>query len=429
MELKEKNYKPRIVDASIKKRLKIFGAVCIEGPRLCGKTWTGLNHANSAFFIGDSNNNFQNRTMAQLNTSFALTGDTPRLIDEWQEVPALWDAVRHQVDKTNMKGQFILTGSSTPRKKGILHSGTGRIDKIRMRPMSLYESGDSGGVVSLKSLFEKYDEVQMVPEITLTDLIYFTVRGGWPSNLAVSRADSGIIPKSYMQSLLDDDFELISGAVRSRKKMESLIKSLARNTATLASNKTLLADMLEFEKEEASADTIAKYLDILDRLFIVENLNAFDPNYRSSMRVAKNPKRNFVDPSLAVAALDLTEEKLLGDLSLFGFIFESMVIRDLKIYTEANEGKVFHYRHFDSGDEIDAIVEMPSGKWGAFEIKLGVNQIDEAAAKLLAMKRYMEERKSDTRVPEVLCVICGLSMAAYKREDGVYVIPVTALKE
>ena len=211
--------------------------------------------------------------------------------------------------------------------------------------------------------------------------------------------------------------------------MESLIKSLARNTATLASNKTLLADMLEFEKEEASADTIAKYLDILDRLFIVENLNAFDPNYRSSMRVAKNPKRNFVDPSLAVAALDLTEEKLLGDLSLFGFIFESMVIRDLKIYTEANEGKVFHYRHFDSGDEIDAIVEMPSGKWGAFEIKLGVNQIDEAAAKLLAMKRYMEERKSDTRVPEVLCVICGLSMAAYKREDGVYVIPVTALKE
>lgn len=428
MALTEKNYKPRIIDNSIKKRLGIFGAVCIEGPKWCGKTWSGLNHAESVLYVGDPQGNFQNRILAQLDADLALEGLTPRLIDEWQEVPALWDAIRHAVDKSGKKGQYILTGSATPKRKGILHSGTGRIDRIRMRPMSLYESGDSSGEVSLKALFNNWEETKKAREVGLEEIIYLTVRGGWPGNLKASRSDAGVIPQSYLRSLVEDDFELMPESIRSKKKMVALIKSLGRNTSTLVSNRTLMADIIEFEKEEIGYDTVGYYLDLLERVFIIEKVNAFDPNYRSSTRVAKNPKRIFVDPSIAVAALGLTSEKMLRNLNQFGFIFESMALRDLKIYAEANEGNVFHYKHFDRGDEIDAVVEMPDGKWGAFEIKLGANQIEEAAANLVAMKEYMATRDSTTRVPDVLCVICGLSGIAYKREDGVYVVPLTSLK-
>ena len=429
MTLREKSYKPRIIDESIRKRLDLFGAVCIEGPKWCGKTWTGLNHAESVIFVGDPQKNFQNRTLIELDNTYALEGARPRLIDEWQEIPSLWDAVRHQVDRDGQKGQYILTGSSTPKRKGVLHSGAGRIDKVRMRSMSLYESGESNGKVSIREIFEGFQGLKQGLGASLEDLIYLTIRGGWPGNIETAKDKAGIIPHSYLKTLIEDDYESLPENIQSSRKLMSLIKSLSRNTGTLASNNTLAKDMREFEDESVTASTVSKYLDVLERIFIIENLNAFDPNYRSSSRVAKNPKRFFTDPSIAIASLDLTAEKLKGDLKLFGFLFESMVIRDLKIYTEANDGKIFHYRHFDRRDEIDAVIEMPSGKWGAFEIKLGTNQIDEAAEKLLAMKEGMKSDKAVSRAPDILCVISGLADVGYKRKDGVYVVPITALKD
>lgn len=428
MALTKALYKPRIVDQLIKEKLKTFGAVCIEGPKWCGKTWTALNHAESAIFIGDPQNNFQNRAMAQLDPGLVLDGEMPRLIDEWQEVPPIWDAVRYQVDQSIDKGQFILTGSSTPQTKGVLHSGTGRIDRIRMRPMSLYESGDSTGVISLQDLFDRNLKAQETNDITLETLIYLTARGGWPGSLDLEPKHAIDIPRSYLGSVLEDDLLRLDGIKRDINKVRSLLKSLARNVSTLASNQTLKNDILEFENETIDPNTLTSYLDVLNRLFLIENQPAFDLNYRSSIRVAKMPKRHFVDPSLAVAALGVSPEILMKDLHLFGFLFESLVVRDLRIYAEANLGQVFHYRNHNTGKEIDAIIELADGRWGAFEIKLGANQIDRAAENLLAIQSSIAKSDKETG-PQVLCVICGLTNYAYQRNDGVFVIPITALRD
>jgi hypothetical protein len=426
MALTKAFYKPRIIDQLIHEKLKTFGAVCIEGPKWCGKTWTALNHAESVIFIGDPQGNFQNRSMAQLDPSLVLNGKTPRLIDEWQEVPAIWDAVRYQADQSIHKGQFILTGSATPQTKGILHSGTGRIDRIAMRPMSLFESGDSNGTVSLQGLFGGNLTPQETVSISLDKLIYLTVRGGWPGSLGAELKGAIDIPKSYLHSVIEDDLTRLDGIKRDTKKIRALLKSLARNTSTLANNQTLINDILEFKGEAIDPNTISGYLDALGRLFLIENQLAFDPNYRSSTRVAKMPKRHFVDPSLAVAALEISPEMLINDLNLFGFLFESLVIRDLRIYAGANQGRVFHYRHHSTGKEIDAVVELADGRWGAFEIKLGANQIDRAAENLISIQSTML-KSNESRSPQVLCVICGLTNYAYRRDDGVFVVPITAL--
>ena len=428
MSLKKTNYQPRIIDRLIKEKLNTYGAVCIEGPKWCGKTWTALNHANSAIFIGDPQNSFQNRTMAELDPSIVLSGETPRLIDEWQEVPLIWDAVRHQVDQGTGKGQFLLTGSSTPQRKGILHGGTGRIDRVRMRPMSLYESGDSRGSVSLQDLMTGHFEPKVIEEVSLEKLIHLTARGGWPGSLNVEPSNALDIPRSYLHSVFNDDLRTLNEAPVNIAKFRALFRSLARNTSTMAGSSVLKNDIKEFEGETIDPKTIDGYLDRMDRMFLIENQPAFDPNYRSSTRVAKTPKRHFVDPSLAIAALELSPTMLLHDLNFFGFFFESLVIRDMRIYAEANQGRVFHYRHHDTGKEIDAIVEMPDGKWGAFEIKLGANQIEQAAENLLSVQKHLsQEGKAST--PELLCVICGLSGYAYQRKDGVFVIPITTLRD
>ncbi len=428
MTLTKPQYRPRIIDPLIKGKLETFGAVCIEGPKWCGKTWTALHHAESAVFIGDPQGNFQNRTMAQLDPSLVLDGAPPRLIDEWQEVPTIWDAVRYQVDRDTSKGRFLLTGSATPKTKGILHSGTGRIDRIKMRPMSLYESGDSNGAISLQGLFDGSFQAQKTDPNTLEKLIYLTVRGGWPGSLGTSPKHAIDIPKSYLKSVIEDDLTRLDGIKRDVKRVQALLKSLARNVSTMVSNQTLRRDIREFENETINPDTIASYLDVLSRLFLIENQPAFDINYRSSIRVAKMPKRHFIDPSLAVAALGVSPEMLLSDLNLFGFLFESLVIRDLRIYVEANQGQVFHYRHHDTGNEIDAVIELADGRWGAFEVKLGANQVDEAAKNLLAIQSAMS-KSPGTNGPSVLCVICGLIDFAYQRDDGIFVIPITALKD
>jgi len=333
MKLKPRGYKPRIIDKQIEKYLNIFGAVCVEGPKWCGKTWTSLSHSKSVIYIGDPNGNFQNRKLAELNPTSVLKGEVTRLVDEWQEVPALWDGVRAEVDKRGLKGQFILTGSSTPNKKGVLHSGVGRIHTIKMRPMSLYESGDSTGDVSLLKLFDNKINTTLVKEINLEKLIELVVRGGWPSSLSLDTLYQGDITKSYLDIIVNNDIDKIDGIKRDKTKFISLIRSLARNESTLAGVKVLINDINLHEKGSIDESTVVDYLSVLEKLFIIENQNAFDPNYRSSVRVAKTPKRHFIDPSLAVAALGLSKEMLKNDLEYFGFLFEMFCSFALFLFT------------------------------------------------------------------------------------------------
>lgn len=418
-------YKPRVIDSAVCRYLSTFGAVCIEGPKWCGKTWTSSFHSKSEFLIGDPANNFQNRALAEMSPSIVLEGETPRLLDEWQEVPSIWDAVRYTVDGRAEKGQFILTGSSTPKRKGVLHSGAGRIGRLRMRTMSLYESGESGGAVSLEELCNGKITPAMTGEVSLRDLAYYTVRGGWPGNLNVAPENASLLPQSYLDAILDDDSQRIDGKKYDVTKMRLLLRSLARNESTTATKKKLLNDIREFDDEAIDMDTIATYLDVFDRLFLLDNQLPFSANIRSSVRVKQAEKRHFCDPALACALLKATPDKLIGDLETFGFLFEALVERDLKIYAESFGANLYHYQDYNN-KEIDAVVELKDGKWCAFEIKLGANQIDKAATELVALRNDIE--KNGGVAPSVLCVICGLSNAAYVRPDGVFVVPITALK-
>lgn len=421
----QSKYKPRIIDKTVAKYLSTFGAVCIEGPKWCGKTWTSSHHSNSEFLIGDPANNFQNRKLAEMSPSLVLEGETPRLLDEWQEVPPIWDAVRYTVDRRAEKGQFILTGSSTPKRKGVLHSGAGRIGKLRMRTMSLYESGESSGAVSLEDLCNGKLTPALTGEVDLRDLANYTVRGGWPGNLNVAQEDASLLPQSYLDAILDDDSQRIDDKKYDVAKMRLLLHSLARNESTTATKKKLLNDIREFDDETIDADTVTTYLDVFDRLFLLDNQPPFSTNIRSSVRAKQAEKRHFCDPALACALLKATPDRLIGDLETFGFLFEALVERDLKIYAESFGANLFHYQDYNN-KEIDAVIELEDGRWCAFEIKLGANQIDRAAAELVALRNSIEQEGGIS--PSVLCVICGLSDAAYVRPDGVFVVPITALK-
>lgn len=407
-----------MIDEYVEDMLEAFGAVCIEGPKWCGKTWMSLNHANSFTMVGEPSV----KESLKMSYNPALKGDTPHLIDEWQEIPYLWDAVRMEVDREQNNGRFILTGSSTPIEKG-MHSGAGRIGKIRMRTMSLYEMGESDGSVSLKTLFDLADINTVPTEVTLNHLIDLTVRGGWPRNIDLDIHKAMLSVRGYYETLRDDAAKL-EGEYRDIRKIDRTFKALARNESTLASMKKISEDTKEND-EGVSDRTISTYLDVLDRMFVINDQPAFNPNLRSSVRVGKSPKRHLADPALVVAAMNYTPEMLLNDLNTYGFLFEAMCERDLDIYAQIHGGKLYHYR--DSGNrEIDAVVEMPDGKWGAFEIKLGFYQIENAAKKLIAIREYMSTRGA--REPTFLCVICGLSTHAFKRSDGVYVVPITSLK-
>ena len=400
--MNKEKYIPRIVDAAVERYLATMGAVCIEGPKWCGKTWTSSYHSNSEFLVGNPDNNFQNRALAEMSPALVLEGETPRLIDEWQEVPPLWDAVRYTVDQRGKKGQFILTGSATPKRKGVLHSGAGRIGKLRMRPMSLYESGDSSGKVSL-----------------------LTVRGGWPGNLDINDADISLLPGEYLDAVIDDDVNRVDETRRDSRKVRLLLRSLARNESTTATNRTLKNDIKEIDDEDIDVETVATYLDIFNRLFLTDNQQPYSTKLRSSVRVKQAEKRHFCDPSLACALLKVTPERLIGDLATFGFLFEALCERDLKIYAESFGATLYHYQDY-AGNEIDAIIELPDGSWCGIEIKLGANKIEEAAKNLIHIRD--EIVKDEGKAPSALIVLCGLSNAAYQRPDGVYVVPLTALK-
>jgi predicted AAA+ superfamily ATPase len=356
-----------------------------------------------------------------------LEGEAPRLIDEWQEVPPLWDAVRHKVDQTTEKGQFILTGSATPNHKGILHSGAGRIAKLRMYPMSLYESGDSTGKISLEALCNGEITQALTGEVDLKKLISLIIRGGWPGSLELPTDEAALLPAAYLDAVIDDDIYRIDGVKRDTQKMRLLLRSLARNESTAATNKTLKNDVKAVDDEDIDIETVASYLDIFKRLFITDNQPPFSANIRTSVRVKQAEKRHFSDPSLACAMLRATPSSLLSDLKTLGFLFEALCERDLKIYAESIGARLYHYQDY-SGREIDAVIELPGGNWCAFEIKLGANQIDEAADNLKKLRAALA-KDEQANLPSVLCVICGLSNAAYKREDGVYVVPITVLRD
>lgn len=419
-------YKKRIIDSVIETYLLVSGAVCIEGPKWCGKTWTSAFHSKSEFLVGDPTNNFSNRQLAELNPSLVLQGDTPRMIDEWQEVPSIWDAVRAEVDKRHAKGQIILTGSSTPKTKGVMHSGSGRIVRLRMGTMSLYESGDSSGRVSLYDLCNGKLEAQLLEETPLDRLATCIVRGGWPENISVDAKMAHLMPRAYMDNIINEDLNSLDDGVEyDRHKTQLLLRSLARNEATTASDSSLLKDIASQDGETMSRNTVAKYLEALSRLFIFNNQPPYSPNLRSSLRVKQSEKRHFSDPAMACALLNITPEKLLSDLNTFGFMFEALVERDLAVYAQAFGAKLYHYQDYKN-NEIDAVIELENGDWCAFEIKLGAKKIDEGAENLLKVSEDI--RSCGGRPPKIMCVICGLSNAAYQRADGVYVVPITALK-
>lgn len=419
-------YLPRLIDQQVETYLQTFGAVCIEGPKWCGKTWTSAHHSKSAIYIGDPAGNFQNRQLAELSPELVLEGDTPRLIDEWQEVPPLWDAVRYKVDQTSVRGQFILTGSATPNHKGILHSGAGRIGRLRMRPMTLYENGVSSGQVSLEALCQGKLSPVMTGEVSLETLVDAIVRGGWPGSLGLSLAQAALLPLEYLHAIINDDVYRIDGIKRDTAKMRLLLRSLARNESTTATNRTLVRDIKAVDDADIDANTVASYLDIFRRLFLIDDQPPFAANIRSSVRLKQAEKRHLCDPSLACALLGATPASLIGDLETLGFLFEALCERDLRIYAESFGGQMYHYQDY-KGQEVDAVIERPDGQWCAIEIKLGAGQIDAAAANLLKLRAQIADEPQG-KPPVVCAVVCGMANAAYKRPDGVFVVPLTALK-
>lgn len=425
MSLKREGYIPRLIDHRIARYLKIFGAISIEGPKWCGKTWTGLNHANSVSYMTEKSQ----RDMASIDPKYIFLPERPQLIDEWQVVPGIWDAVRHECDSNREKGKFILTGSTSldaSSSDEIYHSGAGRIATIRMHTMSLYESGDSSGKASISDMLKGELEEGNVGKTELDQIAHLIVRGGWPENIDMPKEDIGIIPKSYIDSIVTKDMHEGRTKNRDPNKMRMLIRSLSRNETTLASNATLLRDIEEFENEEQlieSRATIADYLGVLDSLYITANQEAYSLNYRSSSRVGKTAKRHLADPSLCCASLQLTADKLLDDHKTFGMMFEALVERDLRIYADFLNANLYHFRDNSSGDEVDAIIEFSDGNYAAFEIKLSSGGIQDAIQSL--SKFYNNVKKK----PAFMCVIVGHCAAIMKDpETGIYIVPLTALK-
>ena len=424
MSLRKNEYIERLVDKKIDDYLSIFGAVSIEGPKWCGKTWTSLNHANSVVYLDEE----EIKEKARLSFDLILNNEKPELIDEWNLIPEIWDAIRRKCDDTTAKGNYILTCSTKltdeNQKEKIHHSGAGRIGKIKMHTMSLYESGDSTGKVSISDLLNNNVKNELNSKITLDELANLIIRGGWPSNINIEENKAGIIPKSYIEAILEKDIN--DDKKRDKNKMLMLLKSLARNESTISNKSTLLKDIEEFANEKElieSRITIDDYLDVLNRLNIIENQEAYSNNYRSKERVGKTAKRHFIDPSLACACLDLTKDKLMNDLKTFGLMFEALVERDLNIYMEYLGGKLYHFRDNVTGLEADSILEFKDGEYAIIEIKLGFNQVEEAKQNLLNLCNNMIKK------PKFMCVIVGYTdVIAKDPETGIYIIPITALK-
>jgi len=413
------SYRPRIVDDELLKRLGGTGAVVIEGARACGKTATARNVAASEALL-DTDDDM--REAVSVNPALVLNGDTPRLIDEWQVAPGIWNHVRRAVDDRQEQGQFILTGSAVPVDDMTRHSGAGRITRLRMRPMSLYELGRSSGEVSLSELLQGKSMDGASTDISIDRIAEDIALGGWPGIQEVGRDEALRTTRGYVEEVARADMSRVDRKRRDPVRVKRLLVSLARNVATHVAATTLAADAGGPDGPLVD-DTAREYLDVLERLMVVENQPAWSPHLRFRRQLRHAPKRHFVDPSLAVAALEATPERILRDLRLLGLLFESLVVRDLRIYAQALDGKVLQYRD-SKGMEVDAIVEGLDGRWGAFEAKLDPGRIDEGAASLLRFAGKIDTAK--TSEPAVLGVIVG-GRYGYLRDDGVNVIPIDAL--
>lgn len=414
---------PRLMTPVIQDCLRTFGCVNVRGPKGCGKTWMCRELCNSEILLEGNKGE-----LAALDRSVALIGESPRLIDEWQAVPSLWDDVRFTVDRTGEKGQYILCESFELPEDVLmkrLHSGIGRICTIDIRPMSLYESFDSTGTVSLMGLFEGEFENQAVEAPTLEKLIELTVRGGWP-DLVTGEKDPVRANRARVKRFCEDGCSEIHGTKRDMDRMMRVIRAFARNESSVVKALSLISGMESLDGRGISENTLADYRSALVRMHVLWAQPAFNPCFKSDMRVGKSPKLHLADPSLSIAALKLDTEALMDGIKAFVPMFEGLCERDLAAYAEAHDGSLLHYRD-GRGNEIDAIVELPDGRWGAFEIVLGFNEVEAAAMRLLRKKRLFEEKGA--KVPSVLCVVCGISRMAVKRPDGVYVVPITCLKD
>ncbi|MFQ9769082.1 MAG: ATP-binding protein [Clostridia bacterium] len=425
-EFREKDYRKRLIDDKIDRYLKIFGAISIQGPKWCGKTWTSLKHANSVSYMTEKSP----RDLAKVDPKYIFNQDRPQLIDEWQLVPSIWDAVRHECDSDHDKGKFILTGSTSlskeEREEEIFHSGTGRIAIMKMNPMSLYESGDSTGDVSIEEMFSGNVNCKYIRKVELDELAKLIIRGGWPENIDKEGDDIEVIPRSYIESVITRDINERKDKKRDSNKMRMLIRSLSRNETTIAGNDTIVKDIEEFENTDdliASRLTVADYVSVLDDLYLTANQEAFSINYRSSKRIGKSPKRHLVDPSLACASLDLTVDKLLNDHETFGLLFEALVERDLRIYMDYLDGHLYHFRDNVSGDEVDSILEFRDGEYAAVEIKLSDGSVEDAKKSLMTFYKNVNKK------PKFMCIIVGHYEAVIQdKETGIYIIPITSLR-
>lgn len=429
--MKNELYIPRIADSTLQKKLRTSGAVLIAGPKWCGKTWTALNAANSVIYLQDPDKRASYLKMAQTAPSYLLRGDTPRLIDEWQTATVLWDAVRFAVDKNPQKGQFILTGSvivdedndMLPDEK-MQHTGTGRISRMRMRPMSLYESGESNGSVSLKALFDGTPDVASMSNLSIDDLAFAICRGGWPATLSMDKEDSLDVAKDYIEAVCERDAAAVDRSQKDPDRVRSVLKSLARNISTMTTDRTIMGDVMANDTS-ITDKTLEIYLRALRKLYIIEDVKAWQPSLRSKTGIRTSDKRQFVDPSLAVAALGASPHAILDDFKYFGFLFESLCVRDLRIYAEPIRGSIRHY-HDHNNLEADIIITLDDGRWAAVEVKLGSREIEEGAENLKKLASNIDLSKC--AAPSFLMVLTGGELA-YRREDGVYVIPVGCLKD
>lgn len=426
-----KEYIPRYVDRQLEETLEYIGATLIVGPKWCGKTTTAKQFANSEIQLQNPQKTESYLKLADTDPLILLEGENPRLIDEWQMAPKLWDAVRYSVDERNEYGLYILTGSTMVDNSKIMHSGAGRITRLLMRPMSLYESGDSTGEISIMDLFDRKDiEINGISsKLSLKDIIFLACRGGWPEILNIKNKSYQLkIAQSYIQSICESDTSIIDGVKRNPKIFEAILKSYSRNVSTLVANTKIIEDIKE-NYGELSKQTFYSYVNILKKLYVIENINAWSPNLKSKQKIRKSKKKGFIDPSLAVASLGTTPEQLLQDFKTFGFIFESLCIRDLHVYSSTAGGKILYYN--DGSFEVDCILQLNDGRYALIEFKLGDKDIEKGAENLLKLKKLINKQRDKGKIhipePTFLAVVTGDDIAL-KRDDGVYVLPIGVLK-
>ncbi len=417
-------YLARLSDNLLQQLLQSSGAVLIEGAKWCGKTSTARRASGSVLYMQDPDQSASYIAMADTKPSLLLKGANPRLLDEWQMAPVLWDAVRFEVDKRGMPGQFILTGSAVPADNVVLHTGTGRIARLLMRPMSLFESNDSNGTISLRALFDGKREMQGTSNLTIEKIAYLICRGGWPASVQQEEQTALHMATNYVESVINMDIQRVDNVEKNPDRVRMLLRSLARNTSTTATIQTIKKD-IEANDFDISDKTITSYINALRRIFVIEDLPAWQPSLRSRTAIRTSHKRHFVDPSIATAVLRANPETVLSDFELFGFLFESLCTRDMRVYAQVNDGDLFHYRD-KSELEVDLIVRLRDGRWGAVEVKLGNKQIEEAVANLL---RFQEKINTDRMKKASFLMVLTGGQYAYQRPEGVWIVPIGCLRD